>query len=283
MTEKEKQIIQTLIEKSKGIRISVTKMIYAAKSGHIGGSLGMSDVFTVLYFHQLKHDPSKPQWPERDRLILSNGHIAPVRYAAMAHAGYFPVEELITLRKLHSRLQGHPHHLDLPGLEISTGSLGMGLGVAAGAALAAKKDKAEHRIYCSLGDGELQEGSVWEAAMFAGNHNLNNLIAFVDRNFIQIDGNTEDVMPLEPLIDKWKAFNWNVLEANGNHIPDIIQIFKEAKNEKHRPTVILFRTALGHPVSFMAGKAKWHGVAPNDEELKEALNDIENFYKTGIK
>ncbi len=275
--------IKNIVEISKKIRIDVVKIIHNAKSGHIGGSLGLADIFTVLYFHTLNHDPNNPNWEKRDRFILSNGHVAPVYYSALAHAKYFPVSELLSLRKLNSRLQGHPNALDLPGVEISTGSLGQGLGVACGMALSAQKDRKTHRIYCSIGDGESQEGSIWESAMFAGHRELSNLIAFTDRNFIQIDGNTEDINKLEPLADKWRAFNWNVLSANGNDIQEIINTFEQAKLEKTKPTMILFYTKLGFPVSYMDGVSKWHGTAPNDEDVKIAIKEIEEYYsKIGL-
>ena len=283
MSNIEKKQINNLIEISKQLRIDVVNIIHGAKSGHIGGSLGLADIFTALYFHVLNHNPHDPNWGKRDRFILSNGHVAPIYYSALAHSGYFPVSELPSLRKLESRLQGHPNSLDLPGVEISTGSLGQGLGVACGMALIAKKEKRTHLIYCSIGDGETQEGSIWEAAMFAGHRKLSNLIVFTDRNFIQIDGNTEEINKLEPLAKKWEAFNWNVLSANGNDMEEIIDTFEQAKKENNKPTMIIFYTKLGFPVSFMDGISKWHGTAPNDNETNLIIKEIEEYYsKLGL-
>ena len=278
MSNIEKKQINNLIEISKQLRIDVVNIIHGAKSGHIGGSLGLADIFTALYFHVLNHNSNDPNWKDRDRFVVSNGHVAPIYYTALAHSGYFPVSELSSLRKLRSRLQGHPNSLELPGVEISTGSLGQGLGVACGMALIAQKDKEDHLVYCSIGDGETQEGSIWEAAMFAGHRELSNLIAFTDRNYIQIDGNTEEINKLEPLAEKWKAFNWNVLSANGNDMEEILNVFEKAKKENSKPTMIIFNTKLGFPVSFMDGVSKWHGTAPNDEEAKSAIKEIEEYY-----
>jgi transketolase len=270
-----------LKEKAFTIRCTCVRMVHQAKSGHIGGPLGLTDIFTALFFKIMKHDPANPEWEGRDRFILSNGHVVPVLYAAMAYSGYFPVEELMTLRKLNSRLQGHPSRTNLPGIEISTGSLGHGLGVAIGMALAARQKNLSHRVFCSIGDGESQEGSIWEAALSAGHHQLDNLTVFMDRNFIQIDGNTEDIVTLEPLAEKWKAFRWHVIEANGNDYDDIFHAFDMAEKYKGKPSIILFRTKLGFPVSFMDGVSKWHGTPPNDEEAEQALKEIEAYYQGG--
>lgn len=278
MSDIERKQIIRLKKLSKKIRIDIVNMIHGAKSGHVGGSLGLTDIFTSLFFQILKHNPENPNWEERDRFIVSNGHVAPLYYSVLAHSGYFPVSELSTLRKLGSRLQGHPNKLDLPGIEISTGSLGQGLGVAGGMALIAKNEKKNHKIYCSIGDGESQEGSIWESAMFAGHNELSNLIAFTDRNYIQIDGNTENINKLEPLSDKWKAFNWNVLSANGNDFEEILSVFEKAKSEKKKPTMIIFNTKLGFPVEFMDGVSKWHGTAPSDEDAKKSIEEIEKYY-----
>lgn len=278
MSKIEKKQINNLIRISKQLRIDVVNIVHSAKSGHVGGSLGLADIFTVLYFHVLKHNSNDPNWENRDRFVVSNGHIAPIYYSALAHSGYFPISELSSLRKLRSRLQGHPSTLDLPGINISTGSLGQGLGVACGMALIAQKDKKNHLVYCSIGDGESQEGSIWEAAMFAGHHKLSNLIAFTDRNCIQIDGDTEKINKLEPLSKKWEAFNWNVLSANGNDIEEILDTFEKAKKENSKPTMIIFNTKLGFPVSFMDGVSKWHGTAPNDDEAKETMIEIKKYY-----
>lgn len=264
-----------LEEIAKEIRKSVINSISTAGSGHTGGSLGLADVFACLYFSEMNHRNADPKWNNRDRLILSIGHVAPVLYATLAHAGYFPVEELQTLRKLNSRLQGHPgKEHGLPGIELSAGSLGQGLSVAVGMALSAKHLKQDWRTYCILGDGELQEGSVWEAAMSAGHYKLNNLIAIVDRNFVQIDGQTEEVMKLEPLADKWKSFNWNVISTDGNSINDIMHSFEKAKQCHDKPTVIIANTKMGAGVASIAGDYKWHGKAPNEQQRLQFLEEI---------
>lgn len=262
---------------AKTIRIDVIRSIAEAGSGHTGGSLGLADIFTVLYFNILNHKPDNPNWPDRDRLILSIGHVAPVLYAALAHSGYFPVDELKTLRKLGSRLQGHPgKEHGLPGIEISSGSLGQGLSVSVGLALAAKYDKKNWRVYSIHGDGELQEGAIWEAAMSASHYNLDNLIAIVDRNHCQIDGKTENVMNLEPLTDKWKSFGWNVITCNGNEINDIINALNKAKNHKNQPNVIIAETIMGRGVKSIEGDYRWHGKAPSKEEMIKFIDEINN-------
>lgn len=263
-----------LEKKANDIRKDIIKMLVAAGSGHSAGSLGMADVFTALYFHILNHDPKNPEWEERDRLILSNGHIAPGRYAAMAHAGYFPVSELKTLRKLGSRLQGHPERKRLPGVETTSGPLGSGLAQAAGYAYAARMDGAHFRVFCITSDGEHDSGNHWEAVMFAGKNNLSNLTLFVDRNNIQIDGHTEDVMPLEPLAEKYKAFNWNVLDIDGHNMEEIINAVEHARAVYENPTVIIAHTIPGKGVSFMEGLPEWHGKPPTEEEAKMALNEL---------
>ncbi len=263
-------------KKANDIRISIIDMLLEAKSGHTAGPLGMADIFATLYFHTLKHNPKKPDWSERDRLVLSNGHICPVLYATMAHAGYFPVEELKTLRKFGSRLQGHPHRDFLPALETSSGPLGSGLSQAVGMAIADKMDHkdGERRIYCMLGDGELDEGQNWEAVMLAGKNRLNNLIAVVDRNNIQIDGFTEDIMPLESLSDKWRAFNWFVIEIDGHNIEEIADAFEKAKAIYEKPTVIIAHTIPGKGVKEFERDYRWHGKPPNAEEGKMALKEL---------
>jgi len=238
--------------------------------------LGMADIFTVLYFHILNHDPKDPEWPERDRLVLSNGHICPVLYATMAHRGYFPVEELKTLRKFGSRLQGHPHREFLPMLETSSGPLGSGLSQAVGMALADMidhKDR-ERRIYCLTGDGELDEGQNWEAIMLAGKHKLHNLVTVVDRNNIQIDGYTEDVMPLESLSDKWEANNWHVIEIDGHNMEEIADAFEAAKTIYEKPTVIIAHTIPGKGVKEFERDYRWHGKPPNKDEAAMALKEL---------
>lgn len=256
------------------LRQDIIKMLVAAGSGHSAGPLDMADVFAALYFHILHHRPKQPQWPERDRLILSCGHICPVRYAAMARAGYFPLKTLSTLRQLDSSLQGHPELSKLPGIENTSGPLGQGVSVAVGMALAGKMDNKKWRVYGVLSDGEHQEGQTWEAIMFAGNRKLNNLTFFLDRNNIQIDGNTENVMPLEPLADKYHAFNWHVIEIDGHNIREIVDACEQAKSIFEKPTMIICHTIPGRGVSFMEGKYEWHGIPPNKEQANLALREL---------
>lgn len=265
------------------IRQDIIKMLLKAGSGHSAGPLGMADVFTALYFHILHHNPKKSDWPERDRLILSNGHICPVRYAAMARAGYFPLKELQTLRVLGTRLQGHPERLRLPGIETTSGPLGQGLAIAVGMALAARMDKAKYRIYALLSDGEHDEGETWEAAMSGAKHRLNNLTAIVDRNNIQIDGFTENVMPLEPFADKYRAFGWHVIEINGHDIREIVGACEEAKTVHEKPTVIIAHTIPGRGVDFMENDYKWHGNPPNVKQAKAALQGLHTIRKKIIR
>lgn len=261
--------------KAKEIRKNVLKSIAAAGSGHTGASLGLSDVFAALYFGVMNHDPKDPNWEDRDKLILSIGHVAPVLYASLAEVGYFENEELMSLRKLGSRLQGHPgRDHGLPGIELSAGSLGQGLSVAVGMALANKIDKKDSHIFCIMGDGELQEGSIWEGAMSAGHHQLNNLIGIVDRNNLQIDGSTEEVMKLEPLADKWKSFNWEVFECNGNNIEELIQVLYKAKENTLKPSLIIAHTQMGKGVKSIEGDYTWHGKAPNQKELEAFLKEL---------
>jgi transketolase len=261
------------------IRQSIIEMLVEAGSGHAAGSLGMADIFTALYFHILNHEPKNPEWPERDRLILSNGHICPARYAAMAHSGYFSVEELKTLRKFGSRLQGHPERNALPGVETTSGPLGSGLGEAAGIAYGARMDGKKFRVYCAMSDAEHQSGNLWESAMFAGNNKLSNLTGIIDRNNIQISGMTENVMPLEPLRAKYEAFNWHVLEVDGHNIEEFVDAAEEAKAIYEKPTVIIARTIPGKGISEIEFDYKWHGVAPKPEEgerfLKELRKNVE--------
>jgi transketolase len=283
LTENE---VNTLSEKAKDIRVSIIEMLLSAGSGHTAGPLGMADVFTALYGKVLRHDPQNPDMPDRDRLILSNGHIAPVLYSSMAHYGYLPVAELLTLRKMGSRLQGHPHREYLPGVETSSGPLGCGLSQAVGMALANRMDsKAEKKIsrkffYCLMGDGELNEGQVWEAAMLAGREKLGNLICIIDRNNIQIDGYTETVMPLEPLDDKWKAFNFDVQVINGNNIREIYDAIERAKATVNQPSMIIAKTVPGKGVPEFESDYHWHGKAPNSEEAKVALKRLRSLGST---
>lgn len=262
--------IKFLKIKANEIRTSIIEMLVSAGSGHSAGPLGMADIFTALYFEILNHDPLNPSWEDRDRLVLSNGHICPVLYSTMAHAGYFPVEELKTLRKFGSRLQGHPHREWLPMLETSSGPLGSGLSQAAGMALAIRMDKGNETdqfVFCMLGDGELDEGQNWEAAMFAGKEKLRNLVAIVDRNNIQIDGFTEDVMPLESVGNRWRAWNWNVLEIDGHNFNEIVNAVNQAKATYEKPTVIIAHTIPGKGVSYMERDYKWHGVPPGISDM----------------
>ncbi|MFA6428337.1 MAG: transketolase [Candidatus Buchananbacteria bacterium] len=267
---------QNLAVTANNIRQEVIKMLLAAKSGHSAGSLGMADVFTALYFNLLKVDPKKPHWSERDRLVLSNAHICPVLYATLAERGFFSKKELVTLRKLGSRLQGHStFNHGLPGIETSGGPLGQGLSQAIGLALARQLDKQDYWVYCLMSDGELDEGQSWEAIMFAAKHKLTHLTAIVDRNNIQIGGPTEQVMPLEPLADKWRAFGWQVIEIDGNNLGKIIEAGQQAKVNLKQPTVILAKTIPGKGVSFMENNYQWHGKAPNEVEAKKALAELQ--------
>ncbi len=268
--------IEQLEEKANTIRQDIIKMLVTAKSGHSAGPLGMADVFTALYFGGILHyDPKNPTDPTRDRFVLSCGHICPVWYATLAEAGFFPMSELATLRKLGTHLQGHPHNEELPGAENSSGPLGQGLSQAAGMAYVGLKMKKEPwRVYAVLSDGEHEEGQTWEAVMFAGKNKLRSLTALLDRNNIQIDGYTEDIMPLEPLKDKYEAFGWHVLEVDGHNIREIIDACNEAKAIYEKPTLIICHTIPGKGVDFMEFRYEWHGTPPNDEQAKKALEEL---------
>ncbi|MEA2785757.1 MAG: transketolase [Candidatus Eremiobacteraeota bacterium] len=263
-----------LHEHANDVRQGIIRSLVAAGSGHSAGSLDMADVFTALYFHVMRHDPKRPEWAERDRLLLSCGHIAPVRYSAMAYAGYFPVDELLTLRKFGTRLQGHPERVSLPALETTSGPLGEGLAQGTGMALGAKLDHADWRVYVVTSDGEHQCGLHWEAMMTAAKFKLDNLTCIIDRNFIQIDGSTEDIMPLEPLADKYRAFNWHVIECDGNDMTALLTAFDEAKAVKDKPQVIIANTVPGKGVSFMEGDYLWHGKPPKKDEADVALREL---------
>lgn len=261
--------------KADQIREDIIKMLEHAGSGHPAGSLGQADIFTALYFDVMKQDPKRPDWPERDILIQSNGHTVPVRYAAMANAGYFDRKELLTLRKLGSRLQGHPERTKLPGLESTSGPLGCGLSQACGIALALRMDNQNHRwVYVTVGDGELDEGNNWEAIMLASKYHLNNIVAIVDRNNIQIDGPTEVVMPLEDLKAKWEAFGWHVIEIDGNNIEAVIDACEMAHAIVEKPVCIIAHTIPGKGVDFMEYDFHWHGAPPNAEQAKIALKEL---------
>ena len=259
------------------VRKGVITSTNEAGSGHPGGSLSCTDILTYLYFEEMNVDPENPKDPQRDRFVLSKGHAAPALYAVLAQRGYFPVEQLLTLRKLHSDLQGHPSMHHLPGLEMSTGSLGQGISAAVGMALAAKMDKADWRVYTILGDGEIQEGEVWEAAMLAANHGLNNLVALVDNNNLQIDGAITDVNSPYPIDEKFKAFKWHVINIDGHDFDQIRAAYKEAREVKDRPVCIVAKTVKGKGVSFMENKAGWHGKSTNAEEYKAAMQDLERI------
>ena len=265
---------RALVERAQAIRATIIEMLVAAGSGHTAGPLGMADIFTALYFNVLTHNPRNPEWEERDRLFLSNGHITPVRYAAMAHAGYFPVEECLTLRKFGSRLQGHPEREKLPGVESTSGPLGSGLSQASGYAYAARMDGKSFHVYCAMSDGEHQEGNIWEAIMFAGKNRLSNLTGIIDRNNIQIDGMTENIMPLEPLREKYEAFNWHVLEVDGHNIPQFIAACDEAKAIYEKPVVIIAHTIPGKGVKEIEFDYRWHGKPPSKEEAVKFLNEL---------
>ncbi|MEK7583102.1 MAG: transketolase [Patescibacteria group bacterium] len=266
--------IKELEKKANEIRQSIIEMLAEAGSGHTAGSLGMTDVFTAFYFHILNHRPHEPGWADRDRLFLSNGHICPVLYATMAHAGYFPIEELATLRKFGSRLQGHPERERLPGLETTSGPLGSGLSQASGYAYAARLDGRKFRVYCLMSDGEQEEGNTWEAAMFAGHYKLANLTGVVDRNNIQIDGNVENIMGLEPFKAKYEAFNWHVIEINAHNFTDIIDAIETAKEITAKPTLIIANTIPGKGIKSMEGDYLWHGKPPTKDEAKVFIEEL---------
>jgi transketolase len=268
--------VQELTLHAEAIRERIIKMLVEAGSGHTAGPLGMADIFVCLYFKLLNHNPKHPDWKERDRLILSNGHIVPVLYATLAHAGYFPVSELKTLRRFGSRLQGHPHRESLPGLETTSGPLGCGLSQAIGMALADRIDghRPERYFYCLMGDGEMDEGQVWESLLHLGKFKLNNIISIIDRNTIQIDGYTEDVLPLESLKDKLESFNTRVIEINGHDFVDIIHAVNMAKNSLDKPTVIIAHTIPGKGIPSIEGDFRWHGKTPDKDMAKKALHDL---------
>lgn len=269
---------------STTIRQDLVRMLHEAKSGHPAGSIGLAEIFTVLYFNVMNHDPKNPDWPNRDRLVLSNGHVCPVLYSSLAEAGYFPKQELLTLRKLGSRLQGHPHRGSLPGIENSSGPLGQGLSIAVGMALVSKRERKSWKVYCVCSDGEHNEGQIWEAVLLASKFKLGNLVAIMDRNNIQIDGFTEEVLPLEPLGEKYRSFGWHVVEVDGHNIRQLINAFEEAKRVIDRPTMIIAHTIPGKDISFMEFLTEWHGKAPGEKETAEALGELEEQLKsyTGV-
>jgi transketolase len=269
------QDLNGLVRCAKEVRREIIKMLTEAGSGHTGGSLSAADIVTALYFYKMRHRPEEPAWRERDRFILSKGHAAPLLYAVLALTGYFEKGLLKTLRKIDSPLQGHPSSKALKGVEVSTGSLGQGLSIANGIAMGLRMDGLDSRVYCLLGDGELQEGQVWEAAMTAAHYCLDNVCAIVDNNGLQIDGFCCDVMKVEPLTEKWKAFGWNVMDIDGHDMRKIVGALDEAEKVKGKPTVIIARTVKGKGVSFFEGKAEYHGIAPSREEQEKALKELE--------
>ena len=282
----QKEILDLKLKANK-VRQLIIETLVEAKSGHSGGPLGMADIFTAMYFKILRHDPKNPSWEDRDRLVLSNGHICPVLYCTMALNGYFPIEELKTLRKINSRLQGHPHRTALPGLESTSGPLGEGLSQSIGMALAGRMDKKDYYVYCLTSDGEHQEGNIWEAAMAAGKYKLNHLIQVIDYNNIQIDGNIEDVMPLEPFRAKYESFNWATFEVDGNDMEAFLETIEQAKKVEGKPVIVIAKTIPGKGVGYMEGNYKWHGnppgimdvdgAPPKDQQGEVALNDLKKI------
>ncbi len=276
MVKKSNEIPDTsrLRETARQVRLDIVEMLHRAGSGHTGGSLSATDILVALFFEQMRLKPQDPCWPQRDRFVLSKGHAAPALYAVLSRLGYFPREELLTLRQFGSSLQGHPDSACTPGVEVPTGSLGQGLSIANGMALAARLNGNGARVYVLLGDGEVQEGQIWEAAMSAAHYRLDNLAAILDRNRLQIDGLTGEVMGLEPLARKWEAFGWHTLEVNGHSFPELLNALKDAERYKGRPTMIIAHTVKGKGVSIFENQVKYHGVAPNKEEYEQALKEL---------
>ena len=275
VSQKENLIIAELKSKANKVRKDIVKMITEAKSGHPGGSLSAVDVVTALYFNVMRHNPENPKWENRDRFILSKGHAAPLLYSVLAESGYFEVKELLTLRKLGSRLQGHPDMKRLPGIEISTGSLGHGFSVGNGMAIAGKLNRKDFRVYVLLGDGECQEGQVWEAAMTASHYKLDNVTAILDYNGLQLDGPVKDVMNINPISNKWRAFGWYVIEINGHDFKEILDSFEKVRKLKGKPSIIIAHTTKGKGVSFMENVVDFHGKAPTKEQMVQALKELE--------
>ena len=276
MREINQQVIDEIGSKARRLRREVIRMVGTAGSGHPGGALSAADMVACLYFWEMRYDPQRPDWPERDRFVLSKGHAAPLLYAVLAESGFFPQEMLGTLRRLGSPLQGHPDMRKLPGVEASTGSLGQGIGWAVGMALAARLDRRDSRVYVLLGDGELEEGMVWEAVMAASHYRLGNLVALIDNNGLQIDGPLYEVMSVEPIGDKFRAFGWETCEIDGHDIGAILRTLNEARQVKDRPFAIVARTIKGKGCSFMEGQVDWHGKAPTQEELERALLEFDS-------
>lgn len=266
--------VEELKIKAKEIRRDIIEEIFNAKSGHPGGSLSIADIMTVLYFDELNIDEKNPRWEDRDRLVLSKGHCAPALYAVLSERGYFEKEKLVSLRKIDSNLQGHPNMNDVPGVDMSTGSLGQGLSVANGMAVSAKMDNKNYRVYCILGDGEIEEGQIWEAAMTSNKYKLDNLCVIVDNNNLQIDGTIQEVMDSTPIDEKFKSFGFHVIKIDGHNFDEIKAAFKDAKNTKGKPTCIIAKTIKGKGISYMENQAGWHGKAPNEEEYSQAMIDL---------
>ena len=273
-TTLEASLLNELTQAALRVRRDIVEMVYRANSGHVGGSLGAADIVVALYRYLMQHDASKPDWKQRDRFVLSKGHCSPVLYATLADCGYFPREDLWRFRRPGSHLQGHPYSPKTPGVDVSTGTLGLGISTGMGMALAAKLRGQSHRVFILCGDGEIQEGQVWEAAMFANKYKLDNVIAFVDRNYLQTDGNSEDIMPLEPLLPKWEAFGWRTLEIDGHNFAQIIGAVESAKRHPRQPTMIIAATVKGKGVPFMEGEAMWHGTPPNEEQFRRAMEAL---------
>lgn len=270
----EKLEIQELEKKARKIREDIIEEVYSAKSGHPGGSLSVADILTVLYFREMNIHPENPDWEDRDRFVLSKGHCSPALYSCLANRGFFPIEDLKTFRNINSYLQGHPDKNKIPGVDMTTGSLGQGLSAANGMAIAGKMDKKDYRVYCVLGDGEIEEGQVWEAAMAANKYKLDNLCVMVDNNNLQIDGTIEEVMSSYPIDEKFRSFGFQVINIDGHDMEEIIKAFEVAKNVKGKPTCIIAKTIKGKGVTFMENQAGWHGKAPNEEQYKQAISEM---------
>ncbi|MHB0997999.1 MAG: transketolase [Armatimonadota bacterium] len=268
-------LIRELEEKSREIRKDIVVMVGAAQSGHPGGSLSAADILTALYFNVMRYDVNNPKWEDRDRFILSKGHASPVLYAALAEAGFFPKEEITTFRKINSRLQGHPDMKKLPGVDFTTGSLGQGISAANGMALAAKLDNKDYRVFCLIGDGESEEGQIWEGAMASAHYKLDNVTAITDFNGLQIDGPNCEVMTVTPLADKWKAFGWNVIEVDGHNYTELLDALSPERKIEGMPTMIIAHTIKGKCVSYMEGVCDWHGKAPSEDQVRQALAELD--------
>lgn len=270
----EKLEIQELEQKARKVREDIIEEVYAAKSGHPGGSLSIADILTVLYFREMNVDPKNPSWEDRDRFVLSKGHCSPALYSCLANRGFFPVEDLKTFRNINSYLQGHPDKNKVPGVDMTTGSLGQGLSVANGMAIAGKMDQKDYRVYCVLGDGEIEEGQIWEAAMAANKYKLDHLCVIVDNNNLQIDGTIEEVMSSYPIDEKFRSFGFEVINIDGHDIEEIVKAFEVARNVKGKPTCIIAKTIKGKGVTFMENQAGWHGKAPNEEQYHQAIIEM---------